>query len=83
MSRPAPASSTMGEGTEAFTVAAIGDLHVSETRNAGLRELFAEMSDKADAVVLCGDLTDLGKAREAELLADDLRPMVQRVAREQ
>lgn len=63
----------MGEGSEAFTVAAVGDLHVSETRNAGLRELFAEMSDKADAVVLCGDLTELGKAREAELLADDLR----------
>ncbi len=63
----------MSRNGEKFTVAALGDLHVSEARTAGLRELFAEMSAKADAVVLCGDLTDLGKPREAELLAEDLR----------
>jgi Icc-related predicted phosphoesterase len=56
-----------------FTVAAIGDLHVSEARAASLRELFAEISTRADALVLCGDLTDVGSPREAEMLAEDLR----------
>ncbi len=56
-----------------LTVAAIGDLHVSEARGANLRELFSEISSKAGALVLCGDLTDVGSPREAELLAEDLR----------
>jgi Icc-related predicted phosphoesterase len=63
----------MNGQAERFTVAALGDLHVREVRTASLRELFAEMSANADAIVLCGDLTDLGKPREAELLAEDLR----------
>jgi uncharacterized protein len=63
----------MSGNSQKLTVAAVGDLHVSEVRTAGLRDLFAEMSAKADAVVLCGDLTDLGKPREAELLVEDLR----------
>jgi Icc-related predicted phosphoesterase len=56
-----------------LTVAAIGDLHVSEARPANLRELFTEISGKADALVLCGDLTDVGSPREAEILAEHLR----------
>jgi Icc-related predicted phosphoesterase len=31
------------------------------------------MSTKAEVLVLCGDLTDVGKPREAEVLAEDLR----------
>jgi Icc-related predicted phosphoesterase len=56
-----------------FTFAAIGDLHVREDRSSVLRELFAEISTKAEVLVLCGDLTDVGKPREAEVLAEDLR----------
>jgi Icc-related predicted phosphoesterase len=61
--------------TEAVTVtvAAIGDLHVSDTSQGRYRELFEEMSDAADVIVLCGDLTNFGKVSEAELLADDMR----------
>src|SRR3569623_1126815 len=66
--------------TEALTLAAIGDLHVSETSQARYRELFEEISDKADVLALCGDLTNFGKTSEAEILAEDLRyctiPMV-------
>ena len=58
---------------DAFTFAAIGDLHVREDRSSVLRELFAEISTKAKVLVLCGDLTDVGKPREAEVLAEDLR----------
>ncbi|WP_166037197.1 metallophosphoesterase [Sphingosinicella sp. YJ22] len=54
------------------TVAAIGDLHVVETDEHRYRELFAEMSEVADVVALCGDLTNFGKTKEAENLAADL-----------
>ena len=54
-------------------VAAIGDLHVGETHAGRYRELFAEISQNAEVLVLCGDLTNYGKAAEAENLAEDLR----------
>src|SRR5690349_24677996 len=54
-------------------VAAIGDLHVMENSVAPYRELFTEISNAADVLVLCGDLTNFGKTTEAEILADDIR----------
>jgi Icc-related predicted phosphoesterase len=54
-------------------VAAIGDLHVREDSIAPYREMFAEVSTKADVLVLCGDLTNFGKTKEAEILADDIK----------
>jgi Icc-related predicted phosphoesterase len=72
----------MNESTDAtasrgrpLKVAAIGDLHVSETSHHQFRDLFAEMSDVADVAALCGDLTNFGKVREAENLAEDLRSL--------
>jgi uncharacterized protein len=63
----------MTDAPEKLTFAAIGDLHVREDRTASFRELFAEISGKARALVLCGDLTDVGRPVEAEALAEDLR----------
>ncbi|HXH53529.1 MAG TPA: metallophosphoesterase [Sphingomicrobium sp.] len=57
----------------AMTVAAIGDLHVTENSAAPYRELFLEISSQADILLLCGDLTNFGKTSEAEILAEDLR----------
>ena len=54
-------------------VAAIGDLHVQEDSVAPYREMFAEISSSADVLVLCGDLTNFGKTREAEILAEDIK----------
>lgn len=54
-------------------LAAIGDLHVTEHSEHRYRELFAEISEKADVVALCGDLTNFGKTGEVESLAEDLR----------
>jgi Icc-related predicted phosphoesterase len=54
-------------------IAAIGDLHVTEDSVAPYRELFREISDAADALALCGDLTNFGKTSEAEILAEDIR----------
>ncbi|HEX5181856.1 MAG TPA: metallophosphoesterase [Allosphingosinicella sp.] len=66
--------------TEALTLAAIGDLHVTETSHNRYRDMFVEISEKADVLALCGDLTNFGKTSEAEILAEDLKhctiPMV-------
>ena len=53
-------------------IAGIGDLHVAETSAGTWRELFAEISERAEVLALCGDLTNLGAPREAEILADEL-----------
>ena len=54
-------------------IAAMGDLHVKEHGTMSYKELFSEISQAADVLVLTGDLTDLGKPKEAEILAADLR----------
>jgi len=54
-------------------LAAIGDLHVGENAERPYRELFAKISQEADVLALCGDLTNFGKTKEAEILAEDLR----------
>jgi len=54
-------------------VAAIGDLHVQESDVAPYRELFTEISQHADVLALCGDLTNFGKTTEAEILAEDIK----------
>jgi Icc-related predicted phosphoesterase len=59
--------------TDALKIVVVGDLHVTEDAVAPFKEMFAEMSRTADAVVLCGDLTNLGKTSEAEILAEDLQ----------
>jgi hypothetical protein len=63
----------MSDGGERIRIAAIGDLHAKEGAPGQHRDLFAEVSRDADVLVLTGDLTDLGKPREAEILAEDLR----------
>jgi Icc-related predicted phosphoesterase len=61
------------EDEEKLRVAAIGDIHVHEGDIGPYRDLFAEVSREADVLVLCGDLTDLGKPAEAHLLVESLR----------
>ena len=67
------AHSDEGTATPRLRLAAIGDLHVQENDNAPYRDLFAEISSKADVLALCGDLTNFGKTSEAEILAEDIR----------
>lgn len=55
------------------TVAGLGDLHVSESSQHPYRDMFAEISERAHVLALCGDLTNLGRPHEAEILAEDLR----------
>jgi Icc-related predicted phosphoesterase len=58
--------------TGTVRVAAIGDLHCPRTSAEELRELFHDLANEADILLLCGDLTDYGKPDEARLLADQL-----------
>jgi uncharacterized protein len=53
-------------------IAAMGDLHVHKVHHGQFRPLFAEISDHADCLLLCGDLTSHGYLEEAENLAADL-----------
>ena len=53
-------------------IAAIGDLHVTEDSVAPYGVMFQQISNEADVLVLAGDLTNFGKTREAEILAEDI-----------
>jgi Icc-related predicted phosphoesterase len=63
----------MADSSATLLVASLGDLHVKDDRTQSFRELFGEIAQKAKVLVLCGDLTDTGKPKEAEILAEDLR----------
>lgn len=54
-------------------IAAIGDLHIQEHYSGFYKELFAEMHNHADVLILCGDLTQFGLVVEAEHLAVEAR----------
>lgn len=53
-------------------IAAMADIHVGIHSQNMLKDLFGEISDNADVLVLCGDLTYSGLAEEAEVLASEL-----------
>ena len=63
----------MNDTTDVLRLAAIGDLHVTEHGQHSYSEMFARISEQADVLALCGDLTNFGKTAEAESLAEDLR----------
>jgi len=63
---PTPKSSTH------VRFAAVGDIHCKKDSAGAFRELFAQASDAADALLLCGDLTDYGLPEEARVLASEL-----------
>ena len=66
----------MNEGTaklDSLRVAAIGDLHFHQNFSGNLQWLFEKISENADVLALCGDLTHLGLPQEAERLLNELR----------
>src|SRR5688572_22510633 len=54
-------------------IAAIADVHVRETDKGKWVEFFKDVSQNADVLVICGDLTDTGDEGEAQVLAEELR----------
>ncbi len=57
-------------------LAAVGDLHVKKTSQGTLQPLLSPVNTRADALLLCGDLTDYGLPEEANVLAQELRAAV-------
>jgi len=54
-------------------VAAVGDIHLGgKGFDAPLQILFGQVSDHADVLALCGDLTDRGDPEEARIIAKAL-----------
>jgi Icc-related predicted phosphoesterase len=62
----------MARSASIVRFAAIGDLHVTKDSAGTLKTLFAQASEAADVLLLCGDLTDYGTAEEAQVLAEEL-----------
>jgi len=57
-------------------IAAISDLHYTKLSAGKLKDYFLKVSDLADVLVICGDLTDYGLPEEAAVLAEDLKTYV-------
>jgi Icc-related predicted phosphoesterase len=57
---------------EVVRIAAVGDLHCAKTSAGKLQPLFAQVAERADILLLCGDLTDYGLAEEAQILVKEI-----------
>lgn len=63
----------MEEKKEKYRIAAVGDIHVGEADHGKWVDYFRKISEQADVLLLCGDLTDHGYAKEAEVLCGELK----------
>lgn len=53
-------------------IAAMADLHTTQDSQGDFRQIFTDISKKADILLICGDLTHEGLSKEAEVLAAEL-----------
>src|SRR2546421_11210919 len=53
-------------------IAAVADIHCTKSSQGTFQPLFAEISERADLLLLGGDLTDYGLPEEAHVLAREL-----------
>ena len=60
----------------ALRIAATADIHYGKHSRGMLHEAIAEISQGADILLFCGDLTDYGLPEEAEQLVADIRASV-------
>lgn len=54
-------------------IAAVGDIHVRPSDKGKWAPCFRKVSGQADIFIICGDLTDTGDEKEAEILAEELK----------
>jgi Icc-related predicted phosphoesterase len=62
--------------SDTVRIAAMSDIHYSRTSQGLLQGVFSQLAERADVLVLAGDLTDYGLADEARVLARDLTSLV-------
>jgi Icc-related predicted phosphoesterase len=57
-------------------IAAVSDVHYGKQSQGALQSLFSQITERADVLLMPGDLTDYGLAEEARVLARDLTACV-------
>jgi Icc-related predicted phosphoesterase len=57
-------------------IAAIADVHCGAQSQGQLQPLFAQITERADVLVMCGDLTNYGLPQEAHTLAKEITAAV-------
>ena len=57
---------------DTLRIAAVADIHVKKTSSGALQPLFSKVTESADVLLLCGDLTDYGTEEEAKVLAKEI-----------
>jgi len=62
----------MNAGSKVVRVAAMADVHYKKTGHESLKSIYAEVSEQADVLLLCGDLTDYGLPEEARIVVQEL-----------
>jgi Icc-related predicted phosphoesterase len=62
----------MNNHNELVRLAATADLHCTKKTQDGLRLMLAEMAERADILLIGGDLSDTGSPEEAHILAREL-----------
>src|SRR5690348_3794565 len=53
-------------------IAAVGDIHCTRSSQGAFQDLFNEVNQAADVLLLLGDLTDYGLPEEAHVLVKEL-----------
>src|SRR5215211_7410865 len=75
-----PVPRRRGDGDRpVIRVAAVGDLHVGPDSAGALRDQLSAVHEKADVLLIAGDLTKSGEPEEADALARELRGLSVRV----
>src|SRR5512143_4273487 len=60
-------------------IAAMADIHCKRTSWGEFRPVFSQVPERADVLLLGGDLTDYGLPEEARILADELATILERI----
>ena len=62
----------MSQAARSLRIAAMADIHYRTTPGDSLASVFAQISEQADVLLICGDLTDYGLPEEAQIVAKEL-----------
>lgn len=66
----------MATSGDVVRIAAMSDVHYGKASQGKLHQVFTQVTEHADVLVLCGDLTDYGLPEETRVLAKDLTAAV-------
>ena len=57
---------------DTLRIASMADIHVKKTSAGMLQPIFSKITESADVLLLCGDLTDYGTPEEGKILAKEI-----------